>query len=172
MTSLISLNAVPIVVALLIGLVVGWWVFKRGGRAAGMPAASDHRRASSDGPEPNGLAAGEAAAVADIAGELLGADVHAELPSAKGPPDDLQMMKGVGAKLAARLNEVGIARFDQLAALTPAQAETLDARMDQFKGRLFRDRMIEQAGYLARDDRAGFETTFGNLGKAATTSRS
>jgi predicted flap endonuclease-1-like 5' DNA nuclease len=75
-------------------------------------------------------------------------------------------MKGVGAKFAARLNENGITRFDQLAALTPAQAEALDARMDQFGGRIARDRLIEQAAFLAHGDIAGFEARFGNLGSS------
>ena len=33
-----------------------------------------------------------------------------------------------------------------------------------FKGRITRDRWVEQAGYLARGDTAGFEAQFGKLG--------
>ena len=73
-------------------------------------------------------------------------------------------MKGVGPKLAGRLNEIGITRFDQLAALTPEQSEALDARLGQFNGRIARDRLVEQAGYLARGDLAAYQATFGNLG--------
>lgn len=77
--------------------------------------------------------------------------------------DDLTRMKGVGPKLAVRLGELGYTRFDQIAALTPAEAETLDAQLGSFRGRLTRDRWIEQARYLASDDRAGFEAAFGRL---------
>lgn len=96
-------------------------------------------------------------------------------PSAAEPPtppvavadpvaaDDLTRMKGVGPKLAARLGELGITRFAQIAALTPAEADALDAQLGTFQGRLARDRWIEQAGYLAQDDRAGFEAAFGRL---------
>jgi predicted flap endonuclease-1-like 5' DNA nuclease len=173
MIDLTSTYAVAIVIALLIGLIVGWWVFKRGRSGAvdtarGASSATIREQQAGEGGEGNGLADQDAAAVADIAGELLGVDVHAELPGASGPPDDLQMMKGVGAKLAAKLNENGIIRFDQLAALSPAQVLALDARMDQFKGRVARDRLVEQAAYLARGDRDGFQATFGNLGGATT----
>src|SRR5512139_18131 len=164
MISLISHNAIPIVIALLIGLIVGWWMFRRNrGTAAGAHRGPD-RTAAPPLPrgrgEGRGLADEEAAAVADIAGEFLGTDVHSQLPGASGPPDDLTLMKGVGAKLAAKLNENGIIRFDQLAGLTPAQQASLDARMEQFKGRIQRDRLIEQAGYLARGETAEFEAKF------------
>jgi predicted flap endonuclease-1-like 5' DNA nuclease len=74
--------------------------------------------------------------------------------------------------MAAKLNENGIIRFDQLASLTPEQVETLDTRMDPFRGRIARDRLIEQACYLARDDRPGFEAKFGSLGGAPPAFRS
>ncbi|UIJ45186.1 hypothetical protein LZK98_19415 [Sphingomonas cannabina] len=87
-------------------------------------------------------------------------------PAVPPPPagaDDFTRMKGVGPKLAARLNELGITSYAQIAALTPEQAADLDAQLGTFKGRLVRDRWIEQAGYLARDDRDGFEAAFGKL---------
>ena len=80
-----------------------------------------------------------------------------------GDADDLTRMKGVGPKLAARLNELGITRFDQVAGLSGEDAATLDAQLGAFQGRITRDRWVEQAGYLARDDRAGFEAAFGKL---------
>jgi len=165
MQSLISDNIVIIVIAVVIGLIVGWWAFRRGAGASqpGVPSASDTLAELPH--EGHSLADEDAAAIADIAGEFLGVDVHAELPGASGPPDNLQMLKGVGAKLAARLNENGIIRFDQLASLTPAQAEALDTRIEPFQGRVARDRLVEQAAYLAKGDTAGFQATFGNLGK-------
>jgi len=78
-------------------------------------------------------------------------------------PDDLTRMKGVGPRLADQLNSVGITSFAQIAALTPAEAVALDAKLGNFQGRLERDRWIEQAGYLAKDDVAGFEAVFGKL---------
>ena len=76
------------------------------------------------------------------------------------------MLKGVGPKLVARLNEHGIIRFEQIARLTANEVEMLDDRLGPFKGRLARDRVVEQASYLARGDIEGFEDRFGNLGSA------
>lgn len=77
--------------------------------------------------------------------------------------DQLTRMKGVGPKLAERLNALGITSFAQIAALSPAEAEALDAQLGTFQGRIHRDRWIEQAGFLARDDQAGYEAVFGKL---------
>jgi predicted flap endonuclease-1-like 5' DNA nuclease len=72
-------------------------------------------------------------------------------------------MKGVGPKLAERLNALGVTSFAQIAALTPEQAAALDALLGTFQGRIHRDRWIEQAGFLARGDTAGYEAVFGKL---------
>ena len=113
--------------------------------------------------EGRGLIDEAAAAASDVTGEIVGAKVHAHLPGASGPPDDLQLLKGVGPKLAAMLGEHGIIRFDQLAKLSPDQVEALDASLGAFRGRLQRDRVVEQADYLARGDRDGYEARFGKL---------
>ena len=113
--------------------------------------------------EGKGLTDEAAAAASDIAGEFINAQVHAELPGASGPPDDLQRLKGVGPKLAAILNERGLIRFDQIASLSAGQVEALDEGLGAFRGRLARDKIVEQADYLARGDREGFEARFGKL---------
>lgn len=117
-----------------------------------------------DGPQGNNIADEYASATTDVAGDVLGVEAHAELPGGTAPPDDLTLLKGVGPKFAARLNELGIMRFDQLAALSDNEVEILDGKLGPFKGRIARDRVVEQAGYLARGDREGFEERFGKIG--------
>ena len=167
MIALAQHNLVPIVIAILVAIVVAFWVFR--GRKPG----HDHQveappqRRSIDGHEGNSVADEMAAATRDVADQFLGVETQVAVPSAGGPPDDLQTMKGVGPKLAAQLNSCGITRFDQLAALTPNEVALVDARMGPFKGRIERDRLVEQAAYLARGDTDGFEATFGRLGGSA-----
>jgi predicted flap endonuclease-1-like 5' DNA nuclease len=152
-------NVILLVVALLIGLFVALWIFR--GRRAGGEAPSERRR---DGPEGNALQDEFAAATQDVAGEIFGVDAHPNIPGPSGPPDNLQLLKGVGPKLAAQLNEFGITRFDQLAGLTDNEVALLDKRMGAFEGRIARDRLVEQACYLERGDKDGFEAKFGKLG--------
>lgn len=113
--------------------------------------------------EGRGLGDEAAAAAADVAGSIINAPVHQSLPGASGPPDDLIQLKGIGPKLAALLNQRGIVRFDQIAKLSPAQVEELDESLGAFRGRLTRDRVVDQAHYLARGDIDGFEQRYGKL---------
>jgi predicted flap endonuclease-1-like 5' DNA nuclease len=120
-----------------------------------------------DGAQGNSVADEYATAASDVAGQVLGVDVQSHLPDASGPPDNLTLLKGVGPKFAARLNELGITRFDQIAALNENQVTLLDDKLGPFRGRIVRDKVIEQAGYLGRGDTDGFEARFGKLGSAA-----
>jgi hypothetical protein len=81
----------------------------------------------------------------------------------EGIADDLTLLKGVGPKLAAMLAAHGLTRFDQIASLSEGQLSTLDESLGAFRGRLTRDRVVEQADYLSRGDRDGFEQRFGSL---------
>jgi len=146
-------NLILLVIALVVGLAIALWLFRG-------------RSAASDGPEGNALQDEFSAATRDVAGEILGVDAHPNIPSAGGPPDNLRLLKGVGPKMAAQLNEFGITRFHQLAGLTENEVALLDKRMGAFEGRIARDRLVEQACYLERGDTDGFEAKFGKLGGA------
>jgi predicted flap endonuclease-1-like 5' DNA nuclease len=77
--------------------------------------------------------------------------------------DELERLKGVGPKLASMLKARGLTRYEQLAKLTDEELERLDAGLGAFQGRLQRDRVVEQADYLARGDIDGFEQKFGKV---------
>ena len=113
--------------------------------------------------EGRGLAGEAAAATSDVTGEILGVSVHRELDGEGKPGDDLCRIKGVGPKFADALHSAGFHRFDQLAALSPVEIERLDRQLGVFSGRITRDRIAEQADYLARGDVDGFEQRFGKL---------
>ena len=85
-------------------------------------------------------------------------------PAGGDAAQPVTMLKGLGPKVAARLGELGITTIGQIAALSSAEAETLDADLGAFRGRMARDRWIEQAELLAAGDTARYEATFGKLG--------
>lgn len=101
------------------------------------------------------------ASPATLAGDMEPVAQHQ--PEAAGEADDLTRLKGVGPKLASQLSGFGYTRFSQIATLSRIEADALDAQLGAFKGRLARDRVVEQAGYLAKGDVAGFEAVFGKL---------
>jgi predicted flap endonuclease-1-like 5' DNA nuclease len=113
--------------------------------------------------EGRGLAGEAAAATSDVTGELLRAPVRGKLDGEGKPGDDLCRLKGVGPKFADALHAAGFNRYEQLAHLTPTEIERLDSQLGAFRGRITRDRVVEQADYLARGDIDGFEQRFGKL---------
>ena len=159
-----------IVAAAVIGLIAGWMIFRPRQRitlSSDVPVRP-HMAPKSDvdgkrSGEGRGLFDEAAAATGDVTGQILGARVHEQLPGASGPPDPLQQLKGVGPKLATMLNERGIIRFEQIARMSPHQVEALDQSLGAFRGRFVRDRIVEQADYLARGDTDGYEERFGKL---------
>lgn len=86
----------------------------------------------------------------------------AAAPEAAG--DNLRLMKGVGPKLVTLLTSLGITRFAEIAAWTEADIDRIDAQLGSFAGRIRRDNWVDQAGYLAKKDKAGFEAKYGALG--------
>ena len=112
--------------------------------------------------EGRGLDGEAAAATSDVVGEIIGAPVHRELAEDQAA-DDFTRLKGVGPKFEQALNALGFRRYEELARLTYIDIEKLDPQLGSFAGRLERDRIVEQADFLARGDTAGFEASFGRL---------
>jgi len=159
-----------ILVGLLIGILVGYFIFRPRQRVSlsdDRPVRPHMAVAAAEPPPPpprrQGIADEAARATGDVAGEILGANVSEQLPTSEGEPDNLQQLKGVGPKLAAMLSAMGLTRFEQIASLSPGQVEAIDAELGAFRGRLKRDRIVEQAHYLARGDLDGYRQNFGAL---------
>lgn len=84
-------------------------------------------------------------------------------PASDGRHDELTRLKGVGPKLAAQLQELGVTRFDQIAAWDDATIDRIDAQLGRFQGRIRRDDWVTQARLLSNGDEAGYEAKFGRL---------
>ena len=69
------------------------------------------------------------------------------LAAPRGAPDDLAKLNGVGPQLVKKLNDAGIYHYWQLAAMTPADVEKVDADL-KLNGRIARDGWIDQARAL------------------------
>lgn len=66
-----------------------------------------------------------------------------------GTKDDLSLIWGVGEKLEEKMNALGVWHFDQIAAWTAAEVAWFEEHMEGFKGRIARDKWIEQCQKLA-----------------------
>lgn len=88
----------------------------------------------------------------------------APAPAPTAKTDNLQLLKGVGPKMVALLNGLGVTGFQQIADWTEADVAAIDPQLGAFQGRIARDAIVDQASYLARGDKAGFEAKYGALG--------
>jgi len=88
----------------------------------------------------------------------------APAPTPATKADNLQLLKGVGSKMVTLLSGLGVTSFQQIAAWTDADVAAIDPQLGAFQGRIARDNIVDQAGYLARGDKAGFEAKYGALG--------
>lgn len=142
-----------ILLALAIGLVVGWLIFRPRQRV----------RLTDSAPVRPHMTRSSEETVLGHEAEVTTRHVVADEEDSIAPADDLERLKGVGPKLASMLVARGLARFEQIAKLTDTEVVRLDADLGAFRGRLQRDRVVEQADYLARGDVDGFEQRFGKL---------
>ncbi|NPV19818.1 cell envelope biogenesis protein TolA [Bradyrhizobium aeschynomenes] len=105
--------------------------------------------------EADRLAAEVAAVVAEPASESTAAEDGRPpaLPAPDGAADDLKLIKGIGPKNEAILNDIGVHHFSQIADWSPAHAGWVGHHM-AFPGRIEREHWIAQAKLLA----AGVDT--------------
>ena len=153
------------VIVIVVALVLGFILLRPKQRVQLTDSAPvrPHMTQQKKPPEGRGIAGEHAAAASDVAGEILRAPVHKKLDGEDDPSDDLLRLKGVGPKFADALRGIGFTRYEQIASLTPTEIERIDDQLGAFSGRLTRDRIVEQADYLARNDTDGFEQRFGKL---------
>jgi predicted flap endonuclease-1-like 5' DNA nuclease len=111
-------------------------------RVRRLEAASDASvPAPNQAPPPEPEAARLVPTGAEVRPEGLGA------PRA-GAPDDLRLIDGVGPRLETTLHSLGVYHFDQIAAWTPANIAWVDQYL-RFRGRIVRERWVEQARAIA-----------------------
>jgi predicted flap endonuclease-1-like 5' DNA nuclease len=113
------------------------------------------------GPARRNAALIDAPPAAAIAVPVVAGAVHEAPVAADG--DDLTRIKGLGPKLSRLLGELGVTRFEQIAAWTEADIAAIDARLGAFAGRPTRDAWVEQARLLVAGDAAAYEARFGKL---------
>jgi predicted flap endonuclease-1-like 5' DNA nuclease len=153
----------PIIIAAALVVILALLLFRRRQRVTLTDSAPIRPHMQRSAPrEGRGIAGEAAAATTDLAGDIIRAPVHRALEG-EVARNDLCMLKGVGPKFAEALHGAGFYNFGQIAGLSPIEIERLDQQLGAFRGRITRDRLVEQADYLARNDTDGFEQRFGKL---------
>jgi predicted flap endonuclease-1-like 5' DNA nuclease len=207
MIALAQAYIIPLIIAFLIGVATGWWMWahqswKRRGDASGAYASvSDDYGTSADIAKQWMPVVEQAQDIVAPAAAVLTAapslkvqstpkppapkkaavepvpikprrkrEPKAEvvlnaigIPVAVGAPNDLLQIKGVGPKLNALLNRLGVTRFDQIAAWKAKEISAVDSHLGAFQGRITREDWIDQANLLANGQIVSFEARYGKL---------
>ncbi|WP_209348193.1 hypothetical protein [Pontixanthobacter sp. CEM42] len=166
MMELAQANWPLLVAALVIGLLVAWWIFVAMRRTKVDTDTSDVLD-EGKGPANRNQALIDAPAAAEappaVPEPTAAAAEPAKVAAVESEADDLTRIKGVGPKLKTLLISLGVTKFDQIANWTDAEIDNIDAQLGRFEGRIRRDNWMDQAKFLAADDTAGYEDKFGKL---------
>lgn len=160
MSELLQTYWPAIVAALVVGIVIAWYLFHAGRRTRVTGSTGDVLDEGAAPAERNkALIDSAPAAKRETATETPAAPA-ADKPapavseSTQAESDDLTRIKGLGPKLAAQLHELGVRSFAQIAAWDDAEIDRIDAQLGRFQGRIRRDDWVGQAKLLA-DGKAG-----------------
>ena len=183
MAELVQANWVLLVIALVIGILIAWWVFaanrktrveieereddagpaKRNQALIDAPPASTPMSSAANSQQ---VAAARASADAEAGPEIVPTTDTAAAPADTvadpGPgAAELTQIKGLGPKLQAQLADMGITSLSQIAGWDDAEIDRIDAQLGRFKGRIRRDDWPAQARLLLAGDLAAYERRFG-----------
>ena len=163
MSQLLAENWILLVVALLIGLVVAWFLFRttRRTKVTGSQSGDVLDEGAARAQRNSALVDAPPAAVTASTG-LAGTGAAVAVAATSAAGDDLTQLKGVGPKLAAILQDQGVNSFSQIAEWSDADVARIDATLGRFQGRIERDDWRGQARLLADGDAAGFTSRYGS----------
>jgi predicted flap endonuclease-1-like 5' DNA nuclease len=154
-----------LVLALIVGLLVAWWLFLANRKTSvaltrdeGTLGAARRNQALIDAPSAANVPPATPEGLAGI-----GEAIDASLTAVPAGSDDLTRIKGVGPKVQKLLHGLGVTTFAQIAAWDDAEVERIDAQLGSFAGRIRRDDWRAQAALLAAEDTAAYEARFGKL---------
>lgn len=177
MTYLLTQMFLYLLVAFLLGLLLGWLLWRYGKptdaeidamRAENTRLRSDldtcnmktaRLEAQAEAPRAAPAAAAPAAVMAAAPAAAVEAEPAPVAEASKpeglsgprgGTADELQLIHGVGPKMEGMLHNLGYYHFDQIANWTTAEVAWVDDNLEGFKGRVTRDKWQPQAKVLAR----------------------
>lgn len=172
MSTLVAEYWILLVIALVIGLIVAWYLFHANRRTRVTGASKDVLDDGAERAQRNTTLIDSAPAATREAVPPIPDVAEPPVPTAAATPaaaaaptptggDDLTRLKGVGPKLAAILADLGVTSFSQIAAWDDAEIQRIDLQLGRFEGRIVRDDWVGQARLLTEGDATGFNARYG-----------
>ena len=120
-------------------------------RRAEKPPETPPIKAAATEPAPARVDPGPETTPSDSAEEKKPSKKRAPRPkkaTAPPPKDDLTRIKGIGPVLETKLNQIDIVRFEQIAAWSESDIQTVSAQIKGIRGRVTREGWVESAQAL------------------------
>ena len=158
-------NWIIAVIALVVAILVAWWLLAANRRTAITRETSDEEAGAVARRNQALIDSAPAASIPPVTPEGL-AGVGAAVAAGADPAnrgDDLKRIKGLGPKVETILHAIGVTTFAEIAAWDEADVDRIDAQLGAFAGRIRRDDWRGQARLLAQGDLAAYEASFGKL---------
>lgn len=153
MSELLAEHWILLAIALVIGLIVAWFLLRTNRRTRVTGASKDVLDEGAERAQRN-------SALVD-APPAATRDPEPVVKVSDGNGDELTRIKGVGPKLAATLESLGVTSFAQIAEWDDAEIDRIDAQLGRFEGRIRRDDWVGQARLLADGKDAEFTGKYG-----------
>ncbi|MBX7533259.1 hypothetical protein K3165_10025 [Qipengyuania sp. 1XM1-15A] len=153
MSELLAEHWILLAIALVIGLIVAWFLLRTNRRTRVTGASKDVLDEGAERAQRN-------SALVD-APPAATRDPEPVVKVSDGNGDELTRIKGVGPKLAATLESLGVTSFAQIAEWDDAEIDRIDAQLGRFEGRIRRDDWVGQARLLADGNDAEFTGKYG-----------
>lgn len=153
MSELLAEHWILLAIALMIGLIVAWFLLRTNRRTRVTGASKDVLDEGAERAQRN-------SALVD-APPAATRDPEPVVKVSDGNGDELTRIKGVGPKLAATLESLGVTSFAQIAEWDDAEIDRIDGQLGRFEGRIRRDDWVGQARLLADGKDAEFTGKYG-----------
>lgn len=162
MTYLLTQMFLYLLIAFLLGLLLGWLLWRYGQASSGdidtLHAENKRLRSDLDACAAKTArleAQAEASRAAPVAAATPNIEAAKKPEGLKGPrngkADELQLIHGVGPKMEKMLHGLGYYHFDQIGNWTAEEMIWVDNNLEGFNGRATRDKWQPQARMLAKD---------------------
>ncbi len=161
MTELLATYWPLLVAALVVGLVIAWYLFSAS-RKTRVTGTSGDVLDEGAAPAERNKALIDSAPAATPMQPAAGVTATTSA-AARSSGGDLTRIKGLGPKLAATLNGLGVTSLSQIAGWDDDDIDRIDGQLGRFQGRIRRDDWVGQARLLADGDEAGFAGKYGNV---------
>ncbi len=139
-----------LLLAFLLGLLIGWWIWHR----SRIETIATLDATPVPSPAPARLQPAAAPIETDSETTIKKPKLYEDGPT-DGPADDLKKIKGIGPKYEKLLNSLGIYYYRQIVSWGEAEIKWLDRKLE-FPGRIGRENWQAQAATLRSGDQTEF----------------